>query len=588
MPRTIDQFIWGYQAHFRLSVQRSVQEVLQAIGADLEPEVFLVGFQVDGEHRWPICIEPERGPFHPDQLMHVSDLARGLYENDPERQILHSNREVHEQRQRLLQDQARARALADALEAADRDGRRFLVGSSSRVVDYDVYPVIAVLAERMALFPSLSHEQYDRIPTERSLVHAALHELLRLSARALLWPDRGGALHVLDTDTEEIVRAAAHNLVRSVVILTGKLFGDALSAVMDAVSTLPYEGRAGAGTFVLARQSHPAVIIKLRLRSPVSLRSTRSVRKLLEMTGKDLSLLTDGNVVFGLGSLKEQFDSGDEDIFTLRIVSRGTWELEYNSLPLLRVDNAIPSVPKPRMSRERFADTVLRVLWQSDNVDVDWLWNLALAAADAAHGTMLVVTDAASTEAERLQPQAWAIDPILLTVEGLMPLTNIDGAVLLDPSGRCHAVGVILDGSANGNGDPARGARFNSAIRYLSTTTAPTVIIIVSEDGMIDVMPYLKPRIAKHVLDEAVQAVAAAGEHSTGDYEAFFKAWERAEALRFYFAPEQCHVLNAARERVEEQRWQTAGMRIDFTPLEPDPDMNDSYFIAQDRDAEYS
>jgi hypothetical protein len=554
MPRTIDQFIWGYQAHFRLSVQRSVQEVLQAIGADLEPEVFLVGFQVDGEHRWPICIEPERGPFHPDQLMHVSDLARGLYENDPERQILQSNREVHEQRQRLLQDQARARALADALEAADRDGRRFLVGSSSRVVDYDVYPVIAVLAERMALFPSLSHEQYDRIPTERSLVHAALHELLRLSARALLWPDCGGAL----------------------------------SAVMDAVSTLPYEGRAGAGTFVLARQSHPAVIIKLRLRSPVSLRSTRSVRKLLEMTGKDLSLLTDGNVVFGLGSLKEQFGSGDEDIFTLRIVSRGTWELEYNSLPLLRVDNAIPSVPKPRMSRERFADTVLRVLWQSDNVDVDWLWNLALAAADTAHGTMLVVTDAASTEAERLQPQAWAIDPILLTVEGLMPLTNIDGAVLLNPSGRCHAVGVILDGSANGNGDPARGARFNSAIRYLSTTTAPTVIIIVSEDGMIDVMPYLKPRIAKHVLDEAVQAVAAAGEHSTGDYEAFFKAWERAEALRFYFAPEQCHVLNAARERVEEQRWQTAGMRIDFTPLEPDPDMNDSYSIAQDRDAEYS
>jgi DNA integrity scanning protein DisA with diadenylate cyclase activity len=70
-------------------------------------------------------------------------------------------------------------------------------------------------------------------------------------------------------------------------------------------------------------------------------------------------------------------------------------------------------------------------------------------------------------------------------------LTAIDGSVLLDTQGVCHAIGVILDGIAKEQqGDPSRGARFNSAVRYVGSRAARScVVVVISEDGRVDVIP---------------------------------------------------------------------------------------------------
>jgi len=67
-------------------------------------------------------------------------------------------------------------------------------------------------------------------------------------------------------------------------------------------------------------------------------------------------------------------------------------------------------------------------------------------------------------------------------------ITAIDGAVLIDPGNRCHAIGAILDGLASEAGDPSRGARYNSALRYVAASLHACLAIVVSEDGMIDVV----------------------------------------------------------------------------------------------------
>jgi DNA integrity scanning protein DisA with diadenylate cyclase activity len=72
-------------------------------------------------------------------------------------------------------------------------------------------------------------------------------------------------------------------------------------------------------------------------------------------------------------------------------------------------------------------------------------------------------------------------------------ITAIDGAVLIDPTTTCYAIGVILDGLASNKGTPSRGARYNSAIRYVETCKYPCLAIIVSEDGSIDLVPDLMP-----------------------------------------------------------------------------------------------
>jgi DNA integrity scanning protein DisA with diadenylate cyclase activity len=64
----------------------------------------------------------------------------------------------------------------------------------------------------------------------------------------------------------------------------------------------------------------------------------------------------------------------------------------------------------------------------------------------------------------------------------------IDGAVLIDTSGTCHSIGVILDGLAASTGDSSRGARYNSAVRFARSTKTPCLLAVVSEDGGTDLL----------------------------------------------------------------------------------------------------
>jgi DNA integrity scanning protein DisA with diadenylate cyclase activity len=76
-----------------------------------------------------------------------------------------------------------------------------------------------------------------------------------------------------------------------------------------------------------------------------------------------------------------------------------------------------------------------------------------------------------------------------MTPSVLRLVTNIDGAVLIEPSGMCHAIGAILDGLATEKGDSSRGSRYNSALRYVNSSKYPVLAVVVSEDGWIDLLP---------------------------------------------------------------------------------------------------
>jgi DNA integrity scanning protein DisA with diadenylate cyclase activity len=122
--------------------------------------------------------------------------------------------------------------------------------------------------------------------------------------------------------------------------------------------------------------------------------------------------------------------------------------------------------------------------------DIDRLVVLAQAASEAKHGTMLVVSPRAKEETIRLEQQSTRVEPILLTPELLYLVITIDGAVLMTPDAICHGIGVILDGRATPKGTPSRGSRYNSGVRYVEQEK-DCVAVVVSEDGMIDILPDL-------------------------------------------------------------------------------------------------
>jgi hypothetical protein len=242
---------------------------------------------------------------------------------------------------------------------------------------------------------------------------------------------------------------------------------------------------------VLAPDGHPHVDVAIRLRTPVAVSERLQFRKLLEMSDEQLGLLTDGTSVYGLGAISEQYDGSTEDLFRYTLLEQGVWLLSHHEDALLRVTNGHAALPRPRVDRDLFDRAMRRVFGAVEPDDIHAIWRLAQTAVSQGRGTALVVTSAAAEEAYRLAPQALAIEPQPIGSRMLRALTRIDGAVLLSPDGICHAVGVILDGLATGEGDPGRGARYNSAVRYTAASSAPCLVLIVSDDGMIDVHPEL-------------------------------------------------------------------------------------------------
>jgi glycosidase len=90
------------------------------------------------------------------------------------------------------------------------------------------------------------------------------------------------------------------------------------------------------------------------------------------------------------------------------------------------------------------------------------------------------------TEATRLKGQSTAIQPLLGDDQLVKSFSAVDGAILMDPAGTVHAFGVIHDGKASERGTPARGARYNSSIRYVDSADHKVLALVVSEDGHVD------------------------------------------------------------------------------------------------------
>jgi hypothetical protein len=578
MRETLRYFMWGFQPHFRSSLQSETERLLETIGLDVKPRALLVGFAAAEGAAWPICVEPEYRFFQPGHFEGTLERTEELYDSHPNRQMIHSDRRMHDIFHRSLRDRCRSDAIEEALQRHTPEPVTYFAGYSTRVGDYDVHPVLGVASHALATVPQLTTSQRDGLAITRSLADGCIQAALALATKALHQPDAGDSLYVLGVSADELAQRAAANLVASSVRLTGSMYGSEFYSALTAVSTTRYEGDAGFGSIIAASDGDADVAVDVRLRHPARLSEMRTLRKLLEISDRDkLGLLTDGQTIFGLGHVQEAYDPADERVFEFHVVGEGQWLMRHGGIALLQVEFGKPRLPTERIDRARFGDTVSRIFVHG-SADSERLWQLALAAADQAHGTMLVFSESAADDAARLSAQATLIEPALLSPELLRQATGIDGAVLFDPHGTCHALGVILDGTATAEGDRARGARYNSALRYLASAKPSTMIVLVSEDGMINVLPRLRPRITRATIERALETYQRL---TINDDVAEMRAnaLERLEQLHFYLSAEQCALINELEPAYQERRFAEGGFKITGSPFKPDPAMDDSYFL---------
>ena len=570
MPVTIDQFMWAYQPHFRLALERSVRHALSQIGMMSDIRVVLVGFAQDYDQRHQICVEPEIGTLSVGHLRNVEDNGIEAYRANPDSDIIISDPRSHE----LRHDGLRRRSRADALETAIAesgvfDSLTFFASDSTTINGYDVHTCIGVSTDTLNSLPALDSSFVDQIYVGRSFQHEVIFECLRRADQALHLPDPGTDLYPIGT-TDDIVNTAAERFTDSTAYRVQRTGSD-LYRWINQFTSLSYERTGANGNLLIVPRGKFEPQAQIKFDHPIRLKQSRTMRKLLEISGTSFAVLADDRGAFGLGS----YIAGT-DVIEISIIDHATWELRIDGSEYMRVRYGKASLPRPPLRFEVFKDIAERVVGE---IESKRIWSVITEAQGSGRGMALVISRDAEREAIRLGSEAVTISPAPLEPEKIVRLGKVDGAVLLGPDGLCYAFGVILDGLAGGHGDPARGSRFNSAVRYQSTNGANAVVVVISDDGMINLVPRLKPRVSRGQVDQVVEAFEKCCEAENVALGEFHRALEKVEGLSFYLNDEQCHFVNELYKKEMESRLESGGASISRQPFRPHPDMDDSYFL---------
>lgn len=367
-------------------------------------------------------------------------------------------------------------------------------------------------------FPANAYNKHYRLEIPSGLVHslidAAVVQFLRHSYVFMLHSFAPkGASQAFFMDTDYLLRESGKSLLARVSTylpqedilqaLGASIRSTTLFEDLSEISKMPYEGVKARGNLLICASHyptphHPSIDLLMPFKEPVWSYERRRVRKLLEIAHDDVSLLYHRGYIYGLVRKKDDYDTTTETLFDIEIIGHAKWRLKHGEEILMVVEYDKPSlgVEPKAIAFEQLKELLVAEFTSLTEERRESLLSLAKMAMEQQHGTMLVISDKASEEAERLEKQSVAIKPTTIDTQLMSLITAIDGAVLLDTQGQCCAVGVILDGTMEpGKGDPSRGARYNAAIKYLSYAQQQqhkVAIVVVSEDGTVNVLPEVK------------------------------------------------------------------------------------------------
>lgn len=586
MARSITQFMWGHQEYVRASAFAVADALFTRCDPALRPDVFLVGFlNAPRADRLPVCISPERNLLLGDETL-APAFFNDLLASSTEHILTQDVRPALERNEQSLAESVKAR-LDDASRHLD------VVHFCTSPIQVDCYRVVLVLRLCRSAYEShyaLRRRERGGVMFQVSLLRAAVEVYLRESARQLKGADGGKAAIQAQRPADELLREAGRQLCESAGYAAGGVDGAwGLFDACNAISAMQYEGAEAVGGIIVAAKEHPDIELTVEFKSSIAVQDHRTVRKMLESSDRVVRLVLDAGRIVGLGRVPDgRYTGSAENLFTVRFSKHFCWDLHHAGHHMMHVAYGCPEMPRPDRHEDRFREVFSRVFADSPSSDVDRVWAVVDAACLQNRGSTIVIVDRADEEASRLSGQSIGVQPIPC-VPGLVPLLSaVDGAIVLDPTCMCHAFGTILDGKAVPGGDRSRGSRFNSALRYqegcsVASADAPArrcVIVVVSEDGMINVLPDLRPRIHRDEIEQRLvdlETVAANADAGDDEYAA---AHDRLRRYEFYLDTGQCERANTA-HHVYARRAAPPARTVDrFDLFARNEKLDESYFFS--------
>lgn len=566
MPHS--QHMWGYQLHFRWSLQSFAERALGRCGHSGVVQAALVGVRADEDRPDALIQAARKKPI----LAEVGGETPEWLDLDHFRAVHRRAEEIgatHELRSTIFGDPWRERdkpgrirreSIRDAIrevfsEIADQKGFEFSVGLPTSVVDrtseaYELYtpfwvaPIVWV--ERLDTPRLQQPVQVGRWSSVTGIVEAVLDELAAKASRALRSTEPGRYFGEFEEDDQVLRRAAKRTL--DIVSLYSKstvhgIAGADVWTAIEQLSLARYEGSHARGRVEFCSDERWLELAGgadgLLFDGSVTLSDTRLVRKLLQgsgYSGCDYTLAVSGALVRGVSRTKS-----DDGCF-IEFLGRHHWRLLFRGQTILESLDGLPRLSRPAISRVELR----RILKRCFGSDVSGSLELVLAsiASTARKGALVLIHADANSEARRLSDYGMRTQPFLPEAEDLSYMCTADGAVFLAPDGVCYGFGYTIDGEAASGAQRSRGSRFNSAFRYVSANGRKCVALVVSVDGTVDVLPQLPIPIDRSSFDQFLR------EFVDGDEATARAAYSWLDRVRHCFVDVQA--VEAANERVKQ------------------------------------
>ncbi|CAK8725178.1 diadenylate cyclase [Candidatus Electrothrix aarhusensis] len=562
MSNTITHFMWGYQSHFRINQKVTCEILFQLLDEGFTPEVFLVGILTEErKDRFPACVDPEDDFWiHSSEFNSVLEMAEKNLERYPERRLRQSHPLAQERQDEDLWRRSTRDAIQQIIEnnPAKPQDKVYFAAYPTKVEGYLVSVILGLQKSILDGYQPLTKNSVPlhecrSIPVPTSLIDAVVQSYLDKASGELQLPEPGCGSSGLNA--EEILRDGANRLMMGLAFRVDQGCIEGWHSFLSSCTNIArtyYEGAEGAGTIVLARKDHPSLEKVIQFQTPSQLNQTKASRKLLQLASDDLALHTNSKHLFGLVETK-QYDDQKEELFTVNFLGHHHWAVCHNAQILMEVRYGQPYLPKSPFDEHKLRKDLPRIFKKITQKHIDRIVTLVREAERERHGTMLVISSGAKDEADRLATEGTCISPKTLTANLLRNLTSIDGAVLLNPKGTCYALGVILDGIASKDGNSARGARYNSAIRYIHSSKHSALAVVVSEDGGVIFFPDLEPMIKRSEIDSTINELQKISENKAVNRRHYNEVMDWFDERRFYLLTEHCERINQLMTSIEEK-----------------------------------
>jgi hypothetical protein len=575
-------FMWAHQHSTQDNIQRYAVELFGEISPTLKPKVLLIGILrkkiENGYIRYPICMQPQEC-IDATLFNGIDELANTIWEADPRRNALHGMAYVHENYHNKVKRDSVRLAFQQTIDKCFQGKNE--VSFVSEAVEIEGYEVFVVLQFEESAYNSFyALTRTDKF-SPRSLLYSLVWVFLRESLQTLYRPRAATEPQSIWLDGKEMLRLAALDFVGSAIfsVCETSLPWEFLDTC-NFVSSLKYEGDSSRGTLIVAKEPHPNIEISLKLVTSVNINEYPKIRKLLEIASRDLALYFNGKEILVLCKQKGEYDEKNQDLLTVNFTGQQRWELKHGENTMLIMEYANPSLPKQKIDKVNFDDLLKRVFIHISDDDLDRLWNIVNTATVQTRGTLLIISSEAENESLRLQNQSTKIEPLVLNESLIQNITSIDGATLLDSKGICHSIGVILDGTATKKGKSERGARYNSAVRYVENNKKKCVAVIISEDGMINLYPDLLPRIKKSDIEKNLNELRTLTGEKILDNERYWRVMGWFENHKFYLSQDQCNEINSLKRLCNDKPLiDIYQVFVLWNDLTPNADMDESFFL---------